>query len=273
MSTKRPPTPSAKPPALRRKRVAPPSDDEDDYIPVSDHNISGDETPVQQRRRSSRRNAAKDVSKEDEGSVRPSSSRQARSAKKMPGVSNKRVKVSSAITTASNRVDDATNHDYPNVQKHNDLIDECGMMLRPDAVSMWTPTAGRLPHVTELEPVDGRSWEGYGGLKGCPRQVVTFTELTALFNIDTRTLGQPFRPTTAETRGAYGEMMSIDFNKEGILQTKSPGKLFWEIGPAIINATSSLKERVNINVDPKQVDHKLVEKIDVPEMFSFALQR
>ncbi|KAH0172219.1 hypothetical protein KCU67_g1823, partial [Aureobasidium melanogenum] len=83
----------------------------------------------------------------------------ARSAKKMPSVFNKRVKVSSAIPTASNLVDDATNRDYPNVQTLNDLINERGMMLRPDAVSMWTPTAGRLPHVTELEPVDGRSWE------------------------------------------------------------------------------------------------------------------
>jgi hypothetical protein len=45
------------------------------------------------------------------------------------------------------------------VQKRNDLINERGMMLRPDAVSNWTPTAGCLPHVTELEPVDGRSWE------------------------------------------------------------------------------------------------------------------
>jgi hypothetical protein len=68
-------------------------------------------------------------------------------------------------------------------------------------------------------------------------------------------------------------MMSIDFNKKGILQTNLPGKLFWGIGPAITNATRSLEERVSINVDPKQVDHKLVEKIDVPEMFSFALQR
>ncbi|KAG9525197.1 hypothetical protein KCV07_g1541, partial [Aureobasidium melanogenum] len=159
MSTKRPPTPPAKPPPLRTKRVAPPSDDENNYVPVSDHSISGDETPVQQRRRSWRRNAAKDVSKEDEGSIRPASSRQARSAKKMSGVSNKRVKVSSAIPTASNRVDQATNRDYPNVQKRNDLINERGMILRPDAVSMWKPTAGRLPYVTELEPVDGRSWE------------------------------------------------------------------------------------------------------------------
>lgn len=93
-------------------------------------------------------------------------------------------------------------------------------------------------------------------------------------NIDICTLGQPFRPTTAKTRGAYGEMMSIDFDKKGILQTKLPGKLFWEIVPATINAMSSLKERVNTNVeDPKQVDLKLVEKIDVPETFSFALQR
>ena len=67
---------------------------------------------------------------------------------------------SASTSSVASDVDPVTfNQVHKNTSKLDFLINQCGRTLRLNAVSNYTPTAGRLLHVSELEIWQGRRWE------------------------------------------------------------------------------------------------------------------
>ncbi|KAH0291489.1 hypothetical protein M436DRAFT_61423 [Aureobasidium namibiae CBS 147.97] len=95
---------------------------------------------------------------------------------------------------------------------------------KDDAIALCTILCDILNRFPEDLPVDNwnATW-GHGGLKGAPQNAVRFVEVAALFawnpHVDIRRIGTPFKPYTKadKRRGAYGQMLSIELNKDKTL--------------------------------------------------------